>query len=175
MDQPESAAGGRERAFEAFFDASSKHLVGQAFLLTGSLADAQDLAQETLVRVWARWDRVSRYDSPEAFARRVLFNLAVSAKRRSRTAKRFAAPPPNVDPPGIEHLDLVAALGRLPAKYRQVIILHDVAGLDTAEIARDIGARPGTVRQWLSRGRAALAADLDGAPRDDRSDGSAAN
>jgi RNA polymerase sigma-70 factor, ECF subfamily len=156
LDSPE-----RGPDFEHFFDTVSRRLVGQAFLLTGNLAESQDLVQETMLRVWARWERVSRYDDPEAFARRVLHNLAVSWHRRRTVAKRDVSTVAEHPAPDADHLDIVDALGRLPARQRRAIVLHDVVGLDATEVADELGARPGTVRQWLSRGRLALAKDLD--------------
>lgn len=151
----------RRRSFEEFFDTASRRLVGQAYLLTGNLAESQDLAQETLLRVWSRWDRVSSYDNPEAFARRVLYNQAVSWQRRRSVARRELSPIGDLPGPDADHLDILAALARLPVDQRKAIVMHDVVGLDANEIADELGARPGTVRQWLSRGRLALARDLD--------------
>jgi RNA polymerase sigma-70 factor (ECF subfamily) len=146
-------------AFEDFFAVQVGQLVGLAFLLTGDLADAQDLAQETLLRVWQRWGRVAQYEKPEAFARRVLHNLAIGRWRRRASLPRpaYAAALPA---PSVGHLDLVRALAKLPERERSAIVLHDVAGLTAAEIAEEVGARASTVRKWLSRGRTRLAADL---------------
>jgi len=53
-----------EARFDTFFATEGRMLVGMEYLLTGDLAEALDLTQETLVRVWERWDRVSGYDKP---------------------------------------------------------------------------------------------------------------
>jgi RNA polymerase sigma-70 factor (ECF subfamily) len=52
-------------------------LTGQAYLLTGDLAEAQDFAQETLYRVWRDWEKISEYDQPAAWARKVLASLVI--------------------------------------------------------------------------------------------------
>jgi DNA-directed RNA polymerase specialized sigma24 family protein len=77
--------------FERFFAAAKPSLLRQAFVYTGNLEEAQDLAQETLLRVWRNWGRVSRLEAPEAWARKVLHNLAVGSWRRRRTRRRHAA------------------------------------------------------------------------------------
>jgi RNA polymerase sigma-70 factor (ECF subfamily) len=127
-----------EARFEAFFATQGRKLVGMAYLLTGDLAEAQDLAQETLVRVWERWDRVSRYDKPEAFARRVLRNLVIGRWRRRRAAP-LEGPLRHMPAPDVDHLDVVKALGNLPLEQRSAIVMHDVVGLSADEIGYEVG------------------------------------
>ncbi len=150
----------RRAAFEAFVRESSGPLFGQAYLLAGDRHSAQDLVQETYVRVWQHWGRVSNYDSPLAFARHVLHNLAVSRWRRHRVRTRMTEVDVPVAPPDVGHLDLLEALGRLPERHRRAIVLHDVVGMSAEEVAAEMKAPVGSVRGWLSRGRASLAADL---------------
>jgi hypothetical protein len=59
-----------------------------------------------------------------------------------------------------DRIALVGALAALPARQRRAVVLHHIGGLSTAEIAEQEGVAEGTVRSWLSRGRAALAAGL---------------
>lgn len=144
--------------FERFFDRCSRALVGQAYVLTGDREEAQDLAQETLARLWDRWPVVSQYDDPAAWARRVLFNLAMSRLRRRGLERRrppeaaLAAPAPSADA-----VDLARALRRLPVAQRKALVLREVLGLDIEEVAREMHASEGTVRKWLHRARRALA------------------
>ena len=58
-------------AFGELYVASRDRLARQLYALTGDADGAVDLVQEAFARAWARWDRVSRYDDPEAFVRRV--------------------------------------------------------------------------------------------------------
>ena len=55
---------------------------------------------------------------------------------------------------------LAAALRSLPRRQAQAIVLHDAAGLSALEVAGELNVPEGTVRSWLSRGRAVLAARL---------------
>lgn len=60
-------------------------LLRTAYLLTGDTGHAEDLVQETLVKIARRWSRVVSMESPRAYARRVLVNLALDgSERRSR-------------------------------------------------------------------------------------------
>ncbi|MEV4757665.1 SigE family RNA polymerase sigma factor [Micromonospora sp. NPDC049559] len=149
-------------SFDDFYSAHFGGLVAQLRAGTNDLAEAQDVVQEAFCRAWGRWDRVGRYEDPLGWIRRVAWNLAISRWRRSRTALRFLAGqrPAQVPGPGPERLDLDAALARLPLKQRRAVALHYLAGLTTAEIARECGVSDSTVRSWLHRARAALMKDL---------------
>lgn len=148
-------------SFEDFFRRWSGPLLGQAFLLTADFSESQDLVQEVMSRAWKDWGRVSRYSAPEAWARTVLHRLAVGRWRHLQVIRRHAAPTTSSAPaPEADHLDVAKALNALPAMQRRSIVLHDYAGLSVAEVAAELGAAEGTVKSWLSRGRAALAAAL---------------
>ncbi|HEY5011813.1 MAG TPA: sigma factor, partial [Acidimicrobiia bacterium] len=66
-------------------------LFGALLLYCGSREVAEDLTQETLLRVWRHWASVSAMDRPDRWALRVAFNLAKSGFRRLRVARRVAA------------------------------------------------------------------------------------
>jgi RNA polymerase sigma-70 factor (ECF subfamily) len=100
---------------------------------------------------------------PEAWVRRVAFNLAANRRRRlARQARALVrlGPPGDVPPLGVEELAMGEALRTIPARQRVAIVLHHVVGLPVTEIAVEMGVPAGTVRSWLARGRAALARTL---------------
>jgi RNA polymerase sigma-70 factor (ECF subfamily) len=143
-------------------------LAVQLFAYFGDRQEAQDVVQEAFCRAYARWSTIARYDDPVAWIRRVAWNLAVSRWRRTGTVRRARAVlrrqlPAHVDGPGPDRVALVAALATLPANQRRALVLHYLADLPVAEIAAREGVPAGTVKSWLHRGRAALAAQL-GAP-----------
>lgn len=74
--------------FDAFFTVEYPRLVVLLTAATGHRPVAEDLAQEALVRVHQRWSRVSRYDRPGAWVRRVALNLAANSRARSRSERR---------------------------------------------------------------------------------------
>jgi RNA polymerase sigma-70 factor (ECF subfamily) len=85
-----------EASFDSFFGSSWGRLQGLAYVLTASREGAQDLTQETLLRAWKHWDTLSMMDNPEAWARKVLQNLAADWWRKSRRLHRivFVLPSP---------------------------------------------------------------------------------
>lgn len=63
-------------------------------------------------------------------------------------------------PPGAEHLDVLEALRRLPPKPRRAVVLHDILGFTSEEVAQELGMSAGGVRSMLSRARQTLAEQL---------------
>jgi RNA polymerase sigma-70 factor (sigma-E family) len=162
-----TASSAATKVFEDFFRTTGPKLVALGYVFTGDRSQAQDLAQETLLRAWQRWDTVSGYDDPAAWCRRVLSNLATSEWRK---ATRRCEPPPGATSspgPDTEAIELARALDTLPAPQRSAIVLHDAGGLSVAAVAKELEVPEGTVRSWLSRGRKALAVELSLADTDD--------
>jgi RNA polymerase sigma-70 factor, ECF subfamily len=168
---PAPFGGGAESEFDRFFRAEGPRLLGQAYVFTGDSATAQDLVQESFLRAWQRWDEVSVMNRPDAWVRRVLYNLAVSTWRRGRRLVPLADVDLTVGGPHPDALALAAALRTLPRRQAQAIVLHDAAGLSAPEVATELGVPEGTVRSWLSRGRSLLAARLSDSDGDDLAKG----
>ncbi|MBX6357178.1 MAG: SigE family RNA polymerase sigma factor [Micromonosporaceae bacterium] len=152
-------------SFERFYAAHFQDLTVQLYGYLGDRQEAQDVVQEAFCRALARWSKVARYDDPVAWVRRVAWNLATSRWRRARTAlmflRRQRADSVHVAGPEPDRVALVAALATLPPAQRRAIVLHYLADMPVAEIADRERTAPGTVKSWLYRGRAALAAHLD--------------
>ncbi|MDZ5444714.1 sigma-70 family RNA polymerase sigma factor [Micromonospora sp. 4G57] len=166
---PEGATGrrkDRERTdgvgFDELYHAHFRSLTLQLTAYCGDLPQAQDLVQEAFCRAFARWSRVSRYDDPVAWVRRVAWNLATSRWRRLRTAQTWLLRQreEHVPGPGPDRVALAAALALLPANHRRAVVLHYLADLSVTQIAQQEQVPEGTVKSWLHRGRAALAAQL---------------
>ena len=148
--------------FDEFYRATSARMLRYGYALTGDLPEAQDLVQEAYVRAWQRWRRLAGYDHTEAWVRLVLTRLATDSWRRlrnRRVALRRAGPPGDAPAPSEDTVLLVGALRRLPTAQRRAVALHYLCDMSVAEIALETGSSPGTVKSWLSRGRA----DLGGA------------
>jgi RNA polymerase sigma-70 factor (sigma-E family) len=135
--------------FEEYAGARWPVLFRTAVLLTGDEADADDLAQATLVKAYAAWSRVQRADSPDAYVRRMLVNEFLSDHRR--TARRRARLPlavpeqPITDDPALR-LDLWANVVMLPPRQRAVLVLRFYEDLTEAETARVLSVSVGTVK-----------------------------
>ena len=148
-----------ERSFEEYVRARTAALTRIAYLLTGDHHRAEDLVQQTLLRVVGRWRRVVAGGDPDPYVRRVLYTQYVSSwRRRSRTAEVFDAPPPGAvpDPSGdvVLALTVRAALARLAPRQRAVLVLRYFEDLSEAQAAEVLGCRVGTVK---SQARDALA------------------
>jgi RNA polymerase sigma-70 factor (sigma-E family) len=153
-------------SFDEVYAAHYTDLAIQLYAYFGDRQEAQDVAQEAFCRALTRWKSISGYDDPVAWIRRVAWNLAVSRWRRARTALNFLnrqrPAEPQADGPGPERVALLAALGTLPSVHRRALVMHYLADMPVAEIAARERVAEGTVRSWLSRGRAALALELKG-------------
>ena len=142
--------------FDAFYRTTRAQLVVQVAALTGDPAEAHDHVQEAFVRAWARWTRVSRLEDPEGWVRRVAYNLAVSRWRRARRTVLRAQLPDHVIEWDDGQAEIVAAMQTLPRSEREAVVLHHLVGLSVEEVSREMHAPSGTVKSWLSRGRAHL-------------------
>ncbi|MGH3650491.1 MAG: RNA polymerase sigma factor, partial [Acidimicrobiia bacterium] len=107
-----------------------------------------------------RWDRVSQYDSPRAWLRRVLVNRATSRRRRLAAELRAVTRvgPPHPAPPDLspETADIWKEVRRLPRRQQQAVALHYVGQLSMVEIADVMGCSEGAVKSHLHRAREAL-------------------
>ncbi|MEV0732479.1 SigE family RNA polymerase sigma factor [Polymorphospora sp. NPDC050346] len=141
-----------------------RRLVVQLYAVTGDLTEAQEAVQEAFVRALAAPRRFERLDNPEAWLRRVAVNVARSRYRRRRVLDgllRRIGPPPVVADVGPDHVALMAAMRRLPRGQRDALALHYLVDLPIEEVADALGVSVGTVKSRLSRGRRALALDLE--------------
>jgi RNA polymerase sigma-70 factor (ECF subfamily) len=154
-----------EREFDELYDGSFRRLVAQVYALTGDPQEAQDCVQEAFERAWSHRRTLDRSGHPEAWVRTTAHRLAISRWRRAtrgrREPDRALGAAGTTAGPDETHVALVAALQELPADQRRALVLHHIADLSVAEVAREVGAPEGTVKARLSRGRAALAALLE--------------
>jgi RNA polymerase sigma-70 factor (ECF subfamily) len=144
-------------------------LLAQAYLLTGDRQESQDLVQEAFLGAWREWKLVSTLENPDAWLRKVLYNLAVGRWRGltvRRTHHAVSSFQSSSAAPSVGHLDVISAIRALPPKERQALVLVAFQQLSTAEVAKEMRASEGTVRVWVSRARAsvAVALGLDLAP-----------
>jgi RNA polymerase sigma factor (sigma-70 family) len=151
-------------AFEDFFRREYPALVALAAAVSRSPHMAEDLAQEAMVRARRHWGRISAFDKPGTWVRRVTINLSLNSRRgvareaRTRLAwwerREPAEQPQAVDPV------LLDALHALPPQQRAAVSLHYLEDRPTPEIADLLGCSESTARVHLHRGRQALAHHL---------------
>ena len=136
-------------------------MIGLAYALSGSRSAAEDLAQEAFLAAHNAWDRVSQYEKPEAWVRRVVANKSVSMFRRKMSeAKALAQMKPESSYlPHIPAEDdaFWKAVRALPKRQSQTIALHYLEEKSVAEIAEILECAEGTVKVHLHKGRQRLA------------------
>ena len=138
-----------------------------AYRLSGSQQDAEDLTQETFIRVFRS---VQNYQPGtfEGWLHRITTNLFLDMVRRRARIRMEALPEDYdrvpADEPNPEQIyhdarlapDLQAALDSLPPEFRAAVVLCDIEGLSYEEIGATLGVKLGTVRSRIHRGRQAL-------------------
>jgi RNA polymerase sigma-70 factor (sigma-E family) len=146
--------------FREFFAGQYSRLCWLGFLLTGSAAEGEELAQEALVRMWWRWRLGRRPADPASYARRVLVNRRRSLLRRAAVEARSLrrTRPAEVVPPADSERALVLweAVRALPPRQRAVLVLRYKEDLTEAEVARLLGLPLGTVKSASHRALARL-------------------
>ncbi len=147
-------------------DASWPRLHRYGYVLTGSSHEAEELVQETLVRVFQAWHRVGGAGAAFAYTRTAMARTHVSRWRsltrrtelEDRTALDRSAQPPASDWESTSaHEDEVwRALAQLPPRQRAVVVLRFYEDLSERAIADVLGCAVGTVKSQLSRALAKL-------------------
>ncbi len=141
---------------EAFCRAAWPRLVAGLAVWCESRAVAEELAQETLVRVWSRWGRLAEVTDPEAWMWRVAINLSRSAHRRSvaerRALSRLGGLRAAVPEPTVPDEALLTAVRRLPDRQRRAVVLRHVVDLPISTVADAMGCAEGTVRALTHQG-----------------------
>jgi RNA polymerase sigma-70 factor (sigma-E family) len=150
-------------SIERFVAARGQALLRFAYVLAGDLPAAEDLVQDTLVRLMPRWHRVVRSGHAERYVRRTLVNIFLDGRRRAQSREL---------PVGWAHPDsafvadhsvavasraeTMAWLARLPPRQRVIVALKYLEDLDDATIADAVGCAQSTVRSQASRAMATL-------------------
>jgi RNA polymerase sigma-70 factor (sigma-E family) len=151
-----------EREFAPFVRAHTPSLLRTAYLLTGNAPAAEELVQDTLVRLYPKWHLVAAADVPVAYVRRSLANGFVNERRRPASRELALDVLPersDLRDHGAELADrdeLWGLLRTLPHRQRAALVMRYFDDLPDDEIADALGCRVGTVRSSVSRGLASL-------------------
>ncbi len=187
----ERARVGDEQAFRELTDPYRRELLAHCYRMLGSLTDAEDMLQETLLAAWRGFPRFQGRSSLRSWLYRIATNTCLNAMRSA--ARRVpTAPTPPFQPPNptrrdeitwlqpypdtlldgiadaapgpearysqIEAIELafVAGLQRMPPRQAATVLLRDVLGFGTDEVAAMLKTSQTAVKGTLQRGRAAL-------------------
>ncbi|HEV2888433.1 MAG TPA: SigE family RNA polymerase sigma factor [Jatrophihabitans sp.] len=156
--------------FSVFVRSHSTALLRSAYLLTGDRASAEDLVQDTFLRLFPRWSRVVAADVPLAYVRRSMMNNFLNSRRRAGHEVLLAELPergydPDLAGPLSDRELVRGLLADLPPKQRAVLVLRFYDDLSDAQIAAELGCRQGTVRSIVSRSLGVLRAETERRPR----------
>jgi RNA polymerase sigma factor (sigma-70 family) len=139
-------------------------LVRLAFVLTGRLDVAEELVQDAFEAAHRKWHRISEYDRPGAWVRRVVLQRCIGRHRRlaveTRALVRMSGERERSADIVIADQDLLAAIRSLPMRQAQVVALVLLEDRSIDDVADLLGCSPATIRTHLRRGRLALASKL---------------
>jgi RNA polymerase sigma-70 factor, ECF subfamily len=150
---------GEARAMEMLYHQFKRRVFGMAHRIVGA-SDAEEVAQEVFVRVFRALGAFRGDSALSTWIYRLTVNAALShlARRGRRqevsddTLAEVAAPPTTERDPGLASR-IEAALAKLPAGYRAILVLHDVEGLSHEECAAILECRVGTCKSQLHKAR----------------------
>jgi RNA polymerase sigma factor (sigma-70 family) len=147
-----------DEGFDGFYRREYVRAVRLAWLLTGSGAVAEDVAQDAMAGLYRRFANIH---APDAYLRRAVVNLARTWERNERRQRErvvmLERGRPVLAAGDAELLDLVQ---RLPYRQRVVIVARYWGGWTESEIARTLGCRQGTVKSLASRALARLREEM---------------
>jgi RNA polymerase sigma-70 factor (ECF subfamily) len=152
------------RRFEQLMREHERMVLRVALRMTGSMELAQDAAQETFLRLWRHRETVDPGAGVKTWLYRTVTNVTIDQMRRHRPQEEL-----DFDPPAaarhaeqLESAELVAkALARTTESERAAIVLREIEGLETAEVAEILGVSEITVRSHISNGKAKMRAWLE--------------
>ncbi len=165
---PAGPAGAAVPTWDEVVEQHSDRVFRLAYRLTGNRPDAEDLTQEVFVRVFRSLDSYTP-GTFEGWLHRITTNLFLDQARRKQRirfdalsderADRLTSPSPAPETAYADQRfddDVERALATLPPDFRAAVVLCDIEGLSYEEIAEILGAKLGTVRSRIHRGRAML-------------------
>ena len=135
-------------ALDELYGAAYRRLVVQLYAICGDLSDAEDAVQEGFV----------------AWVRTTAINHLRGRWRHAAVVRKYQPRVPGPQAPieiGPEYVAIVTALAQVDAGQREVVVLHYLGDMGTAQIAAELGIAEGTVKSRLSRAREKLAGLLD--------------
>ena len=152
----------QQKEFETLIRQIRQHLYHEAMQLLADSDEAEDVTQDTVLKLWAMRQQLDAYRSVEALAVVMVRRLAVSRKRTATTISLSERHPPdlsNDDSP--EHLlisqeeetKMLQMIATLPDAQQAILRMKHIDGLETSEIASITGSSEEAVRQNLSRAR----------------------
>lgn len=149
-----------EDSYEWFFRAEFPQVVRTAYLVMYDQDGARDVAQEAFVQLLRHWAKVSKYDKPEAWVRRVAIRLAVKAAKKQRRLSPFTDADDRHASSALPDPDLARAVAALPRNQRAAVVLFYFEDRPVSDIAEILQCSEATAKVHLHRARKKLAERL---------------
>ncbi len=148
--------------YDAFFRTEYSGVVRTAQMILQDRQAAEDAAQEAFTRLYRHWSKVSRYEKPDAWVRRVAIRIAVREvrKERARSAFKSEREPQYLDV--VADVDIMHSIARLPAMQRAAVVLFYLEDRPIRELAEILDCSETTAGVHLHRARKKLATLLYG-------------
>ncbi|HEU0140793.1 MAG TPA: sigma-70 family RNA polymerase sigma factor [Bryobacteraceae bacterium] len=187
VDLARDLLSGKEEAFDRFLERFRTKIFQYSYLMCGQREDAEEVSQETLLKVFEKLDQLKEPENIRAWVFRIAKNACLMKRRKSVFAPErelsLEELIPAGDGEGVERKLQLAdwsalpetqalnselravlerAIGELPEIYRSVILLRDVEELTTEEAAQVLEVGTDVVKTRLHRARLAVRKKLDG-------------
>ena len=159
------AKAGDERAFEEIMRVHGRAVLGLCTRLLGANGEAEEAAQDVFFRLYRSLGKIDEERAVEPWLYRVAWNACRDRIRRRRVQTELTEGVSTVaafGDAGLVLAELRAAMNRLPDKERAALLLREMEGLETEEVAVRMGSSAVTVRSQISRARARLREWLGG-------------
>jgi RNA polymerase sigma-70 factor (sigma-E family) len=156
-----------EAEFTEFAAITIRRLRRTAYLMCGDWHRAEDAAQDALVKVYRRWNRINRGDGLNGYAHRCVVTAVLDQSRKPWRRERLSdgdeqvTPLPDTVGSVDDRLLVVQALGALPPSQRACVVLRHYTDLSVEQTADILGIGTGGVKSQTSRGLARLRELLD--------------
>ena len=144
----------QDEEFAEYVAASRPALWRTAYLLCGNVAQADDLVQSAMLKLYVAWPRLVRGDRLDGYTRRIIANSHIDEIRRPwrRESEPLEGHEPVAEMTNDDHSALIRALKALPAGQRRVVVLRHYWGLSVGETASDLGISEGGVKSQCAIG-----------------------
>jgi RNA polymerase sigma-70 factor (ECF subfamily) len=154
---------GASRDFDEFFASTYDRIRRGLVVVLGDREAARDVAQEAYVRAYVHWRRVSGFEQPLAWVRKVALRIAIRTRQREARFLELVKPEAGSSEldSSEEWLDLATALQELSPTQRAAVALHYLDDLPISEVAHALGCAEATARVHLHRARQRLGLLLD--------------
>lgn len=151
---------GSDAAYLAYVHGRASALRRVAYLLSGDEDQADDLVQETITKLYARWPRIAAVENVDGYVHTMMVRAFIDEKRRGWWRVRLFGSPPERAATGTgaaeDRAVLRAALAQLPPRQQAVLVLRFLCDLPVTAVAEILGCTEGTVKSQTSHGLARL-------------------